>query len=240
MFWRGVKLKEIYMGVVNAIKLILLLDRDIYEIISLSLFVSLSSTFIAGIIAVPIGIYIGIKDFKGKKAVIRIINTLMGLPPVLAGLLVYLLVSRKGPFGYTGLLFTPTAMVIAQILLVFPIICGITINISTVSGNMVYEALFTLNAKKSYILYYLVKEIRIQILGAVSAGFGRAISEVGGIMLVGGNIAHNTRTLTTFIVLQTGMGNFEKAIAAGIVLLIISCLVNSLISKTIKGNRYEN
>lgn len=228
-------MKEIFIGVINAIKLIFLFDKDIYEIIFLSLLVSISSTFIAGIIAVPLGINIGIKDFKGKKTIVRIINTLMGLPPVLAGLLVYLLVSRKGPFGYIGLLFTPTAMIIAQVLLVFPIICGVTINISTVRGNSVYEALFILNAKKSYLLYYLVKELRLQILGAFSAGFGRAISEVGAIMLVGGNIAHKTRTLTTFIVLQTGMGNFEKAIAAGIVLLSISCLINSLMSKTIKG-----
>jgi tungstate transport system permease protein len=161
----------------------------------------------------------------------------MGLPPVLAGLLVYLLISRKGPFGYASLLFSPAAMIIAQVLLVFPIICGLIINASVVKGKVVYEALYTLNSRKEWMLRYLTSELRYQILGAVSAGFGRAISEVGAIMLVGGNIEHKTRTLTTFIVLQTGMGNFERAIAAGIVLLMIACFINVLIDKTTRGEK---
>lgn len=219
-------------GIAGALKLIISFDRNIYEIIGLSLFVSISSTIISSVFAVPLGIIIGINKFSGRELIIRIINTFMGLPPVLAGLLVYLLISRKGPLGYASLLFTPTAMIIAQVLLVFPIISGLIINASHTKGRVIYEALYTLNSKKGWMLGYLISEMRYQILGAVSAGFGRAISEVGAIMLVGGNIEHKTRTLTTFIVLQTGMGNFERAIAAGIVLLIIACFINILIGKT--------
>lgn len=224
-------------GFAGALKLILSFDKNIYEIIGLSLFVSISSTIVSSIFAVPLGIAIGIKKFKGREVIIRIINTLMGLPPVLAGLLVYLLISRKGPLGYAGMLFTPTAMIIAQVLLVFPIVCGLVINTSCTRGTAVYETLFTLNSRKVWMLKYLIIEMRYQILGSVTAGFGRAISEVGAIMLVGGNIEHKTRTLTTFIVLQTGMGNFEGAIAAGIVLLIIACFINLLITKTVRGEK---
>jgi tungstate transport system permease protein len=232
---RGI-LRDIVNGLIGAVKLLLTFNVDIYEIIGLSLFVSILSSVIASLIAIPCGIFIGLRNFKGRNALIKIINTLMGLPPVLGGLFVYLLLSRKGPLGFTELLFTPIAMIIAQTLLVTPIICGIVMSATQTRGKAIYEALFTLNAKRKDMLIYLVREMKLQIIGAFTVGFGRAISEVGAVMLVGGNIEHKTRVMTTYIVLQTGMGNFDKAIAIGLVLLIVAFLINTLVSKLSKEN----
>jgi tungstate transport system permease protein len=227
-------LSDIASGIIGALKLLVTFNKDIYEIIGLSLFVSIISSIIASIIAIPTGIILGLKKFKGRSLIIKTVNTLMGLPPVLAGLFVYLLISRKGPLGFAGLLFTPTAMIVAQTLLVTPIICGIVFSATETRGRIVYEALYTLNASKKDMLLYIIREMKIQIIGAFTVGFGRAISEVGAVMLVGGNIQHKTRVMTTYIVLQTGMGNFDKAIAIGLVLLLIAFVINSLVSRLSK------
>lgn len=218
-------------GLIGAIELLFSFDSEIYEIIGLSLFISSLSTAFAFFLSVPSGILIGLKRFKGRNIIIKIINTLMGFPPVLAGLLVYITVSRKGPLGSLGLLFTPAAMIIAQSLLVFPIICGMIINYVETKGVRVYEALYTLGANRFDMAKYIIIELKKEITSSVVAGFGRAISEVGAVMLVGGNIQHKTRVMTTYLVLQTNMGNYQGAIAIGLVLLLISFLVNTILNR---------
>ncbi|MEF9951358.1 MAG: ABC transporter permease [Clostridium sp.] len=219
-------MNDLVMAFSEALTLIFSFDKYIYEIIFLSLYVSIVSTFISAIIGIPIGLYVGIKSFKGRRTVIKIVNTLMSLPPVVAGLLVYVFISKSGPLGFFNILFSTTAMIIAQTLLVTPIICGFVINISSTRGMEVYEALTSLRASRKSKIYYIIYEMKFQIFGAITAGFGRAISEVGAVSMVGGNIEGKTRVMTTYIMLQTGMGNFSRAIAIGIILIIISLIIN--------------
>lgn len=203
--------------------------NDIFPVISMSLFVSLSSTLTASIFGLAMGIPVGLKDFKFKRHIMRVANTLMGLPPVLMGLLVYLLLSRKGPLGQFELLFTPTAMIIAQTLLVFPIVFALTASSISKTGKEVERTCYSLGAGKFDTALLVIKESRIQILSHITAGFGRAISEVGAVMMVGGNIKGFTRVMTTYISLETGKGNYDEAILIGIILLMISFFVNSIL-----------
>ncbi|MEG2338296.1 MAG: ABC transporter permease [Clostridium sp.] len=219
-------MRDLFSAFSEAITLILSFDKYIYEIIFLSLYVSIASTVISSVIGIPIGLYVGIKNFKGKRTVIKIVNTFMSLPPVVAGLLVYVFISRSGPFGDFNILFSVPAMIIAQCILVTPIICGFVINISSTKGIEVYEALTSLRGNKYHKIYYTIYEMKFQILGAITAGFGRAISEVGAVSMVGGNIEGKTRVMTTYIMLQTGMGNFSRAIAIGIILILIALIIN--------------
>lgn len=191
------ELNDLLLGIIGAFKLLFSFDKDVIEIISLSLYVSTLSTFISSLIGISLGIFLGLKNFKGKKFVIRVINTLMGLPPVLAGLFVYLMFSRKGPLGVFNLLYTPNVMIVAQTLLVTPIITGIVFNSYRTKGKIVYETLFTLNANKKYFIIYLLKEMKYGITGAITTGFGRGISEVGAVMLVGGNIDHKIKSASS-------------------------------------------
>ncbi|GFR34721.1 ABC transporter permease [Thermobrachium celere] len=224
-------MKDIYQGIIGALKLIISFDRNIIEIVLLSLYVSFMSTAISSLIGILLALLITIEDFKFKKRLISIINTLMSIPPVVAGLIVYILFSRNGPLGYMGILFTPKAMIVAQVIIIVPIITGTAINIINTKGSYILDELYNLNAdrKSRYILTF--KELKQNILSTVFLGFSRAISEVGAVMLVGGNIEHKTRVMTTYIVLQTSMGNFDRAIAIGIILLIVSFMVNLIISK---------
>lgn len=203
--------------------------NDIFPVINMSLFVSVSSTLTASILGLALGIPVGLKDFKLKRHIIRVANTLMGLPPVLMGLLVYLLLSRKGPLGQFELLFTPAAMIIAQTLLVFPIIFALTASSISKTGKEVERTCYSLGAGKFDTALMVIKESRLQILSHITAGFGRAISEVGAVMMVGGNIKGFTRVMTTYISLETGKGNYDEAILIGIILLVISFLVNSIL-----------
>lgn len=227
-------MNDLILAVKEAFILIFSLDKNIYEIIFLSLYVSLISTLISTVLGVPLGIIIGIRSFKGRKSVIKIVNTLMAMPPVVAGLLVYMFISKKGPLGFTNLLFSVPAMIIAQIILVTPIICGFMINISSTKGVEVYEALKSLRASKLKVIYHIIYEMKFQVLGAITAGFGRAISEVGAVSMVGGNIQHKTRVMTTYIMLETSMGNFSRAIAIGIILIGIALVINHLALKFTK------
>lgn len=222
-------MESILNGIVEAIRLITSLDSEIYGIIALSLVVTIISTGISAVLAVPSGIVIGSREFKGKSVLIRLINTLMGLPPVVAGLLVYLTLSRKGPLGGLSLLFTPTAMVIAQVIIIFPIITGITIGAVKLKVKPVQETCTGLGIGGIRTLMLLFHECRYPVMSAVMAGYGRAIAEVGAVMLVGGNIQYNTRVMTTAIVLETGKGNYDKALALGIILLSLSFFVNWLL-----------
>ena len=207
-------------------RLLISFDSEIYGIIALSLLVTVFSTLIAALLALPSGVAIGSMDFPGRKLLIRVIHTLMGLPPVIAGLVVYLALSRKGLMGGFRLLFTPTAMVIAQVIIVFPIITGFTIAAVKHKSSIIQETCRGLGFLKGKTYLLLLYESRYAVFSAVFAGYGRAISEVGAVMLVGGNIQHHTRVMTTAIVLETGKGNYDKALALGLILIALSFFIN--------------
>ncbi len=202
---------------------------DILPVIALSLRVSLTAAFIASLFGLTSGVIVALNEFKLKKLIMRVTNTLMSLPPVLIGLLVYMLISRKGPLGSYGLLFTPTAMVISQCILVFPIIFGLTVSSVSEAAKDIQLTCITLGAGRRDTLLTILSECRMQLLSVVTAGFGRAISEVGAVMMVGGNIRGKTRVMTTYIALETGKGNFEEAVFIGIVLLCISFIINIIL-----------
>jgi len=203
--------------------------NDILPVIALSLKVSLTSLFIASVLGLTLGIVVALNEFKLKKALMRVTNTLMSLPPVLIGLLVYMLLSRKGPLGSFGLLFSPAAMIISQSLLVFPIIFGLTVSSISETAKDIELTCISLGANRKDTYITIISECRMQLFSVITAGFGRAISEVGAVMMVGGNIKGKTRVMTTYIALETGKGNFNEAVAIGIVLLFISFLVNSIL-----------
>lgn len=210
----------------EALNIIVSFDAEVYEIIMLTFAVTVLSTIVAALFALPLGVMAGTMEFPGKKLFTRLVFTLMGLPPVVAGLVVYLFLSRKGPLGSLGLLFTPTAMVIAQVAIVMPIITGFTISGVKLKSKAIHETCQGLGISRFKTLILLVRECRYPILSAVLAGYGRAISEVGAVMLVGGNIRYNTRVMTTAIVLETGKGNYDRALALGIILIAVSFLIN--------------
>ena len=216
-------------GFAEAVKLLTSFNREIYSIILLTLFVTIMSTLIASVIGVPLGILAGIRSFRFKNILIRILYTFMSMPPVIAGLFVFLMLSRKGPLGSLELLFTPTAMIIAQVLLVAPIIMGITYNNTRERGPRIKELAYTLGANKTQSMKLLIFELKADILGAIVSGYGRAISEVGAVMLVGGNIKGHTRVMTTSIALLQSMGDYSQAIALGLVLLILAFIINSIL-----------
>lgn len=220
---------EILNGFVKAFQLLLGFDKEVYDVIFMSLYVSLSSTVISTIIGVPFGVFLGLKNFWGKKVLIRIIYSLMSTPPVVVGLTVFLIISRKGPLGFLGLTYTTAAMIIAQVFLVIPIVTGLVYNNVVERGNDVRNIAFTLGANNWQVLLLLLKELRSSLLVAVTTGYGRAISEVGAVMIVGGNIKGHTRVMTTSIAMLRSMGDYEMAIALGIVLLLISFVINSVI-----------
>lgn len=200
--------------------------QEILPVVIMSLKVSIASTVIASILGVTSGILIGLADFKIKKFLLRLLETFMSIPPVLMGLLVYLILSRKGVFGSLELLFTSAAMIIAQTLLVLPIITALTISLTQKQGKKVRKNCEVLGASKVATLLTIISEMKGQILTIIATGFGRAISEVGAVMIVGGNIKDSTRVMTTYIALETGKGNFEGAIIIGGILLVISLIIN--------------
>ena len=217
---------EIIDGIIGAVQLIVTLDPEVMDITLRSIQVSTVATLIAALIAIPLGALIYFYDFPGKRGVINIVQTLYALPTVLVGLLVYLLVSRSGPLGFLDLLYTTDAMVIAQVILVSPLIIGFTISALTGLDRDMKNTVLGLNAPVYRAMLTLVREAKFAILSAVVLAFGRAIAEVGAVMLVGGNIRHFTRTLTTAITLNTSMGEFAVSIALGIILLGIALVVN--------------
>ncbi|TCO77401.1 ABC transporter permease [Marinisporobacter balticus] len=223
-------------GFQEALKLIIGFDREVYRIIGFSILISMFSTLVSIILGIPIGLISGLKDFHFKKAYSRIIYTMMGLPPVVVGLLVALLLSRRGPLGHLEMMYTPTAMIIAQTVLVTPIIIGNIFNHTKEHGKMIYEVSKTMGANPWQRLFFLINELRVALFIAMASGFGRAVSEVGAIMIVGGNIKGHTRVMTTYIAMNNSMGNYGSSIAMGIVLLIISFVLNALMYKYIEGD----
>ncbi|RXT06454.1 ABC transporter permease subunit [Ammoniphilus sp. CFH 90114] len=204
-------------------------NPDVMAVIMLSLQVSTSAVLIGMLIGIPIGAMIGLYSFPGRKLVISLIYTMMGFPPVLIGVVVYLLLSRQGILGEWELLFTPTAMIIAQIVLVTPIITGLTLSAVYAKEKIFSETVQTLGGNRFHIIWELIKESRKGIWASVATAYGRAISEVGAVMLVGGNIEGHTRVMTTAIILETRKGNFEIGLVLGLVLLFISFVMNSFL-----------
>ena len=210
-----------------AFGLILHLDGDLLEIVGLSLRVSLTAVVCAIVIGFPIGAATAILRFPGRRSLVVMINAFMGLPPVVVGLVVYLLLSRAGPFGVLGLLFTPTAMIIAQTILITPIIAALTRQTLQDLWLEYAEQLRSLGAGPVASMATLLWDGRFSLTTAVLAGFGRAIAEVGAVMIVGGNIDHATRVMTTTIALEVSKGDFALALGLGIILILLSVSVNA-------------
>lgn len=214
----------------SSLNLIFSGDVELYQIIARSLYISISAVLIAGVIGVPAGVSIGLKDFPGRSLVLKIIYVCMGLPPVFVGLLVFLFLSRSGPIApVIYLLFTPAAMIVAQVILALPIVMGVTISAVEKRAQIVLNTAAGLGASRMQALWTLVEELKTGLVTALITAFGRVIAEVGAVTLVGGDIAGYTRVLTTAIVLETRKGNFSLALALGLVLLFLSYLINSLL-----------
>lgn len=209
-------------------ELVIGLDADLVEIVVLSLEISLSAVFIATLVALPLGAAVAVFRFPGRGACIVLLNALMGLPPVAVGLFIYLLLSRAGPLGEHGLLYTPAAMVIAQTVLVVPIIAALAQQILSELYGEYEEQLRSLGVSSVRAIPTLLWDGRFSLLIAVLAGFGRASAEVGAVIIVGGNINHLTRVMTTTITLETSKGNLAMALGLGLILVLIVILVNAL------------
>lgn len=226
---RGSPMEDILNGLASAFWLLVSFDPDLIEITALSLRVTLSALIISSAIALPLGAVLAVRRFRFRRHVIALLNALMGLPPVVVGLFVYILLSRSGPFGVLGLLFTPTAMIIAQTIIIVPLIASIAHQAMRELWAEYHDLLISLNATPWQKIKTLLWDGRRALLTASLAGFGRAIGEVGAIMIVGGNIDHATRVLTTAIALETSKGDFALALGLGIILIILAIAVNLLI-----------
>lgn len=227
-------------SVVGAAELILSFDAELISITLLSLYVSLLGVFFASILALPFAVLLGMKTkFPGRRFVINVINTFMGLPPVAVGLFLFILFSRQGALGGTGLLFTPEIMAIAQFIIALPIIAGVTLSAFEAVERDVIDLILSLGGNRNQRIRLTLFEMRFGILTAIMAGLGRALSEVGAVIIVGGNIRHHTRLLTTSIVLETSRGEFELALALGIILLCMAFVVNYAITILGEGRRRE-
>ncbi len=210
-----------------AFGLIWRLDPDLLEIVGLSVRVSLTAVAVAMAVGLPLGAALALSRFPGRHAAVVLINALMGLPPTVLGLLLYLLLSRAGPLGVLGLLFTPTAMIFAQAILVLPIVAALTRQVVEDLWREYDEQLRSLGATPLRAIATLLWDSRFSLVTAILAGFGRAAGEVGSVMIVGGNIDHLTRTMTTAIVLETSKGNFALALGLGAVLMTLALGVNA-------------
>lgn len=219
-FWSGFK---------QALALLFPLNRDLLEIIRLSLAVSGSATLLSGLFAVPCGVVLALARFRGRRVVIALLNTMLAIPAVLIGLLVYMLVNRRGLLGPLGMLFTPAAMVLAQALLAFPIITALVLAALQGPAREARDLAYSLGASRLRMAVTVVRQGRFAFLTALIAGFSRIVGETGMTLMVGGNIKGETRVMTTAISLETMKGNFELGIALGLVLLAVALLLNILL-----------
>jgi tungstate transport system permease protein len=217
-----------YLGdsLLTAFELILNFDRDIRMTAWVSLYTSSCAIVIAALLGVPIGLWLGLNRFRGRQLLLALLNTLMALPTVVVGLLLFGLLSRQGPLGPLGLLFTPVAMIIGQTVLATPIVANLVLAAVTGADQRIIDTALTLGASRLQAAIQLLREIRFGVMAAVIAGFGRVIAEVGVAMMLGGNIRNSTRTMTTAIALETSKGEFAFGLALGILLLSIALLVN--------------
>lgn len=233
-------MNDIAEGIAQAIGLIVTLNPEVMQIAALSLYISLAATILAALIAIPVAGLIHFHEFYGKRVLIIVIQTLYSVPTVVVGLLVYLMISRAGPLGMFGLLFTPQGMILGQTVLIVPIMTGLVITALGGIDKGISDTLVSLGATRFQKILAIVKEARFAILSAVVLGFGRAIAEVGVAMMIGGNIRGHTRVLTTAITLETGMGNFGFSIALGIILLIVALIVVVLLNIITTGISAES
>ena len=234
-------MNDIVEGLWQATKLVVSLDAGLAEITLRSLQVTVTATVIASVLGLPLGAWIAVNRFRLRRFAIAVLNALMGLPPVVVGLIVYVLLSRSGPFGVFGLLFTPTAMIIAQVIIITPIIASISHQAIRELWADYHDLLISLHATRRQRIGTLLWDGRRALMTASLAGFGRAIGEVGAIMIVGGNIDHATRVLTTAIALETGKGDFALALALGFILIALAIAVNlalHMLSGTERGSRW--
>lgn len=217
---------DLWQGLVQAFWLIVEADADLAEISLRSLRITLSALALGCLVAMPLAALLTVRRFRFRRTVIAILNALMGLPPVVVGLVVYVLLSRSGPLGALGLLFTPWAMIVAQMIIIIPLIASIAHQSLRDLWYEYHDLLISMNVSQGQKIRTLLWDARRALLTAALAGFGRGIGEVGAIMIVGGNIDHVTRVLTTAIALETGKGNFALALALGFVLIALAMAVN--------------
>lgn len=220
----------------QAFTLLFGLDRELYNIIGTTLLMSVCSTAISAALGLPLGTLLGRTRFRGKRVLMQLLHTLMGLPPVVAGLLVFMLFRSVGPFGRLHLMFSVPIMVIAQVLLITPVITGLSAAAVAEKSNALAETANGLGLSKAMQTRLLMRECTAPFLSIVLMGFGRSIAEVGAVSLVGGNIQYETRVMTTAILLETNKGNFDTAVALGILLMLLSLAVNITAHRL--GERY--
>jgi len=221
---------DLWQGLVDALRLLATGDSDTWQIVLLSLRISVSATIISLLVGVPVGAALALLRFPGRSLVIGLVHMGMGLPPVSVGLIVSILRWRNGPFGAFRLLYTPTAMIIAQALIAAPIVTGLTVAAVQSLDPRLKLQLLALGASRWRMTWWLLREARIPMLVGVIGGFGAVISEVGAAMMVGGNIKGETRVLTTATVLEVGRGNFEVAVAVAVALTVVLLLLTYLVS----------
>lgn len=227
----------VWQGLIKAIEMLIQLDPEILSITWLTLSVALSSILISVVIGLPIGVLLGLTTFKGRKILVTLINIGMGLPPVVAGLWITMLLWRAGPLGKYALLYTPYAMVMAQVLVSLPIVIGLTCAAFQQIDSRLRLQIKSLGVTRWQNLYILLREVRLPILAAVMAGFGRVLAEVGASMMVGGNIKGETRILTTAMVMEVSKGNFDIAIALSFILMALAFLITFALTYLQQRNR---
>lgn len=218
-------------SLLEALILVLTLDKEVFYTVWTSLYTATIAIFLSAMVGIPIGALVGIRRFFGRRAVITILNTLMAMPTVVIGLLVYSALSRQGPLGSFGLMFTPWAMIIGQTILAIPIVANLTLSAVDGADRRIYHTAMTLGAGRVRSIVQLLQEVRFSVMAAVIAGFGRLIAEVGVAMMLGGNIRGYTRTMTTAITLETSMGEFSFALALGGILLTVALFVNLFLNR---------
>lgn len=222
---------ELWHGLVKAVQLIVTFDPEVMQIAGLSIRVAVSSILIAAVICLPLGSLIHFHNFRGKRALISLIQTFYSIPTVTVGLLVFILFSNKGPLGGLDLMFTPTVMVIGQVILVIPILLGMTVSALSGVDRTIMDTARSLGASSWQTAVAIMREARFAVIAAVILSFGRAISEVGLALMVGGNIRGFTRVLTTAISLETSKGDIELSLALGMILIIIALVVNIIMNR---------
>jgi len=222
---------EIWDGFTKAIELLISLDPEVMEVVGRSLRISGTACLLASLICIPLGSLIQFHHFRGKRALINVIQTLFSVPTVLVGLLILVLFSRAGPLGELGILFTPPVMIIGQMILITPLLLGLTISALSGVSKEIVDTAASLGASGFQTVWLVLREARYAVLAAVIMGFSRAISEVGCALMVGGNIKGATRVITTVISLEAGKGNLELAIALGIILLLLALIINIVLNR---------
>jgi len=227
----------IFEGIKKAFFLLITFDPEVMRITFLSLQVSGIATLISLLIGISIGVTVALSRFTGKRIVVSLINTGMGLPPVVVGLFVTIFLWRNGPLGFLGILYTPTAMILAQTVIATPIVMGITLAAIQQLPQKLRLQILALGATRFQMVWILIKEAKLPLLAGVMAGFGGVISEVGASIMVGGNIKGYSRVLTTATVMETSRGNFEIAIALGIILLVLAFSINFIITQVQQRER---